>query len=325
MLMTPVCSAGSIGYHRQTTCPVCQDPSTLLHSVPLARRKRPAFTVVRAKGQSASNKSGSSSKIKTEAKEDLGLGLKAVWYGAEQFGNVVGLRNKKQRTEPQRQPTQMTRQEVLDSIRRDYGETYFFTGVGEMEAYESDCTFADPFTSFNGVERFKKNVSNLGGLLQDIKLDIYDWQEADGQLETKWRVSGIVQLPWRPLLAAAGGTTHVFSQETGRVVKHIEMWDVEPGKVLKRLLKPAARTPSSRWETLMLSLHEGDVRGVWLAASAPILKYSAPVVGVSLVTKVLTGHGLPGGFLGGIEGVSWLLLVAAFITQAQQLMKNVSL
>jgi len=38
-------------------------------------------------------------------------------------------------------------------------------GAGEMEAYEADCTFADPFTSFNGVERFKKNVSNLGGLL----------------------------------------------------------------------------------------------------------------------------------------------------------------
>ena len=50
------------------------------------------------------------------------------------------------------------------------------------------------------------------GFRQDIKLDIYDWQEAEEQLETKWRVSGIVQLPWRPLLAAAGGTTHVFSQ-----------------------------------------------------------------------------------------------------------------
>ncbi|DBA78831.1 hypothetical protein WJX77_006022 [Trebouxia sp. C0004] len=325
MLMTPICGAGSIDCHRQTTCHACQEPSNLLHSTPLARRKRPAFALVRAKAQSPSDKSGSSNRNKTEAKEDLGLGLKAVWYGAEQFGNVVGLRNKKQRTELQRQPTQMTRQEVLDSIKRDYDETYFFTGAGEMEAYEADCTFADPFTSFNGVERFKKNVSNLGGLLQEIKLDIYDWQEADGQLETKWRVSGIVQLPWRPLLAAAGGTTHVFSQETGRVVKHIEMWDVEPGKVLKRLLKPAARTPSSRWETLMLSVHQGDVRGVWLAASAPILKYSAPVVGVSLITKVLTGHGLSGGFLGGVEGVSWLLLVAAFVTQAQQLMKNVSL
>lgn len=57
-----------------------------------------------------------------------------------------------------------------------------------------------------------KAESLLQKCRQDIKLDIYDWKEAEGQLETKWRVSGIVQLPWRPLLAAAGGTTHVFSQ-----------------------------------------------------------------------------------------------------------------
>ncbi len=55
-------------------------------------------------------------------------------------------------------------------------------------------------------------MTMLPGYRQDIKLDIYDWQEAEGQLDTKWRVSGIVQLPWRPLLATAGGTTHIFSQ-----------------------------------------------------------------------------------------------------------------
>lgn len=82
-------------------------------------------------------------------------------------------------------------------------------------------------------------------------------------------------------------------QDTGRVVKHIEMWDVEPGKVLKRLIRPAARTPTSRWETLMLSVHEGDLKGIWLAASAPVLTVSAPIVGVSMLTKLLTGHGLP--------------------------------
>lgn len=43
----------------------------------------------------------------------------------------------------------------------------------------------------------------------------------------------------------------------------------------------------------MLSVYEGDIKGVWLAASAPALKLSAPVVGASLVTKALTGHGLP--------------------------------
>lgn len=34
-----------------------------------------------------------------------------------------------------------------------------------MAAYAPDCLFADPFASFRGTERFKRNVSNLGGLL----------------------------------------------------------------------------------------------------------------------------------------------------------------
>jgi len=38
--------------------------------------------------------------------------------------------------------------------------------AGDMMAYADDCLFADPFAGFNGVERFKKNVSNLGGLMQ---------------------------------------------------------------------------------------------------------------------------------------------------------------
>jgi hypothetical protein len=34
-----------------------------------------------------------------------------------------------------------------------------------MAAYDPDCVFADPFASFSGTERFKRNVQNLGGLL----------------------------------------------------------------------------------------------------------------------------------------------------------------
>ena len=60
---------------------------------------------------------------------------------------------------------QMSREQVVASIREDYDQTYFFTGSADMEAYEPDCLFADPFTSFRGVQRFRKNVSNLGGLL----------------------------------------------------------------------------------------------------------------------------------------------------------------
>ena len=45
---------------------------------------------------------------------------------------------------------------------------------------------------------------------RDIQLDITDWREGEDSLTTKWRFSAILDLPWRPRLAAAGGTTHVF-------------------------------------------------------------------------------------------------------------------
>jgi hypothetical protein len=80
-----------------------------------------------------------------------------------------------------------------------------------MSAYDSNCLFADPFAGFTGVKRFQNNVRNLGSLMEDVKLDILDWQERDGELLTKWRFSAVLTLPWRPRLAASGGTTHVFS------------------------------------------------------------------------------------------------------------------
>ena len=134
-----------------------------------------------------------------------------------------------------------------------------------MDAYDPSCLFADPFAGFNGVDRFKRNVSNLGGLMQDIQLDITDWQEGRDELTTKWRFSAILDLPWQPRLAAAGGTTHVFDPASGLVVKHIESWDVEPGRVVRQLLKPTAQVPSTFWEVLMSAVHDGDVAGIWFA------------------------------------------------------------
>ncbi len=50
------------------------------------------------------------------------------------------------------------------------------SGQGDMAAYADDCLFADPFAGFRGVDRFKRNVGNLGGLLEDINLDLIDWK-----------------------------------------------------------------------------------------------------------------------------------------------------
>ncbi|KAK9915073.1 hypothetical protein WJX75_004413 [Coccomyxa subellipsoidea] len=264
--------------------------------------------------------------VRAEKREDPdpGLGLKAIWYGAEGFGNLIGLTKPKEAEKTQSDQQDIcNRADAVAAIKRDYDSNYFVSGRGEMSAYESDCLFADPFAGFKGVERFKKNVSNLGSLMEDIKLDMLDWRETDEALETKWRFSAVLTLPWRPRLAASGGTTHVFSQETGRVIKHIEAWDVEPSAVVRSLLKPSSRAPTNSWVKFFKAVDGGDAAGAWTAASPALLRYYAlPVVGVSLITKAATGEGLPGVFLGTVEGFAYLTALAAGITEMVKLLKQ---
>lgn len=75
------------------------------------------------------------------------------------------------------------------------------------------------------------------------------------------------------------------------------------------LLKPAARVPTNQWEAFMSALADGDAKGMWLGANGAVALLCGPLVGVSLVSKLATGQGLPG------EGLAWLGLGAALVTQ----------
>ena len=77
------------------------------------------------------------------------------------------------------------------------------------------------------------------------------------------------------------------------MVKHIESWDVEPGKVVQQLLKPASKSPNSKAERFMLALSGRDVKGMWLNSADFALYAAAPLVVAALLTRGLTGHGLP--------------------------------
>lgn len=57
------------------------------------------------------------------------MGLKAVWYGSELFGNVIGMfQNNAKLGESGCAMEKMTRTEVVESIRADYAENYFVSG-----------------------------------------------------------------------------------------------------------------------------------------------------------------------------------------------------
>jgi hypothetical protein len=214
--------------------------------------------------------------------------------GAEILGNVVGAAKGTQpSTSTSGRQQGLSREKAIESIRKDYDVSYFVSGQGDLSAYDPDCRFADPFASFRGTERFQRNVGNLGGMLQDVQLDISEFSEtADGNLKTKWRFSAILDLPWKPRLAAAGGTLHILDPNTNLVVEHIESWDVKPAAVVKTLLKPSAKIPTSNWDVLFNSIHDGDLTGIWLASSSNVIKLTGAVVALSLALKLLTGSGL---------------------------------
>jgi hypothetical protein len=60
-------------------------------------------------------------------------------------------------------------------------------------------------------------------------------------------------------------------------------------QVVERLLRPAAKVPTNPWETFMLSLSDGDAKGMWMVISGKAALFSAPVVLAALATHLATG------------------------------------
>jgi hypothetical protein len=292
-----------------------------------ARRVATRRVAARASSEESSN---------SDAKQaGAGAGLKAVWYGAEAVGKVVGATKTKdavddagtggavsKATTTTSDAGPFTRQRVLELLKEDYDTNYFVSGLGDLAAYDPECEFSDPFVSFKGVDRFKQNVGNLGGLMRNIDLKITQWEEGNDELTTSWRFSCILDLPWRPKLAAAGGTTHVFDTTTGKVVKHIERWDIEPGKVVKQLFVPASKLPENRWEVFMFSLADGDAFGCWMAASTGVVRLTAPWVAVSLAAKA-AGISAEGTALGTVDSLAFWLLCLALVAEPVRFFKGI--
>lgn len=49
----------------------------------------------------------------------------------------------------------LERADAVARLRTDFDRFYFVTGQMDLDLYEEDCTFADPFVAFKGRERFK--------------------------------------------------------------------------------------------------------------------------------------------------------------------------
>ena len=63
---------------------------------------------------------------------------------------------------------------------------------------------------------------------EDVKIDVFDWSEDEDSVRARWRFSSVLNVPWRPILAAGGSTTHKFDPETGLVCSLLSYTSQKP-------------------------------------------------------------------------------------------------
>ena len=54
-----------------------------------------------------------------------------------------------------------------------------------------------------------------------------------------WVFNSKLNLPWKPILAAAGETFHYLDSTTGLIIRYEETWKSKPWDVVKRIFTPS--------------------------------------------------------------------------------------
>ncbi|PON97318.1 NTF2-like domain containing protein [Trema orientale] len=135
---------------------------------------------------------------------------------------------------------------VVKTIKDDFERSYFVTGNLTLDAYEEDCEFADPASSFKGLRRFKRNCTNFGSLLEKSNMKLMKWEDFEDKGIGHWRFSCILSFPWKPILSASGYTEYLYDPQSGKVCRHVEHWNVPKMALLKQILRPSRRFWSKR-------------------------------------------------------------------------------
>jgi len=136
-------------------------------------------------------------------------------------------------------------QQVCDIVRKDWKQDsnrgYYITGRPTVAIYRDDCFFdgPDPDMPVRGLRKYLNAASQLFDQSQSraelISLETMENNDnsnsstnnkSPGIIVAKWRMNGILRLPWRPELPEWTGTTTYHCDEQGLIYLHEETWDM---------------------------------------------------------------------------------------------------
>ncbi|KAL4567047.1 hypothetical protein LXL04_022618 [Taraxacum kok-saghyz] len=207
------------------------------------------FSNIRCTG-GKSNSTSTETSATGQSSESKNLLLKTAWYGSELLGIAASFFRPSQIVDKEAnrgielagdgdEVGVIDRSVIVETIKDDYQRSYFVTGALTLDAYEEDCEFADPAGSFKGLRRFKRNCTNFGSLIEKSNMKLTKWEDFEDKGIGHWRFSCTMSFPWKPILSATGYTEYYLSQESGKVCRHVEHWNVPKMALFKQLLKPS--------------------------------------------------------------------------------------
>jgi len=119
---------------------------------------------------------------------------------------------------------------------------YYITGKLNSTIYTDDCMFdgPDPDMPVKGLRKYLGAASNLfdssksSATLLDIQIIDVDpgarskthSRYGNKVIEVKWRLQGVLMLPWKPSVKPWSGWTRYHLDENGLIANHREGWDI---------------------------------------------------------------------------------------------------
>jgi len=170
--------------------------------------------------------------------------------------------------------------EIVDVIRRDWRQDtnrgYYITGRLNTTIYRDDCYFdgPDPDMPVKGLRKYLNAASQLfdqGKSRSELLcLDVIpapssgdvDANNGYGELiVARWRMNGILRLPWKPELPTWTGTTTYHRDADGLIYRHVETWDMTVSQAFLRTFWPSVARRIWRSDGKMRKSDDGDGEG----------------------------------------------------------------
>ncbi len=118
---------------------------------------------------------------------------------------------------------------VCDRIRQDYAQ---FPQNQSYDLYAADVYFQDPLNQFRGVEQYRDMIAFIARWFQSPQLTLHSLEiQSEQTFQTRWTLSWVAPLPWRPSMAIAGWTDYCLN-ENDQIVSHIDYWECSRWSVL---------------------------------------------------------------------------------------------